>query len=101
MLDSWLEFHRATLAGKCAGLSDEHLRMRSVPPSTLSLLGLLRHMTDVERYWFQSVFAGTDWTPLYWTQANEDADFDDVDSADVDTDVASFDEACRGGSSCT
>jgi uncharacterized damage-inducible protein DinB len=95
MLNAWLEFHRATLAGKCVGLTSDQLRTRSVPPSRLSLLGLLRHMTDVERYWFQSVFAGAEATPHYWTDANPDADFDDVDAADVDTDVARFDDECR------
>jgi hypothetical protein len=50
-LESWLEFHRATLLGKCAGLQPEQLVIRSCPPSGLSLLGLIRHMTDVET-WF-------------------------------------------------
>ena len=95
MLNVWLDFHRATLAGKCSGLTDEQLRVRAVPPSTLSLLGLLRHLTEVERYWFQKVFAGSDLAPLYWTDANEDGDFDDVDDADVSSAVARFSEACQ------
>jgi hypothetical protein len=45
-LETWLEFHRATLLMKCAGLEPEQLATRSCPPSSLSLLGLVRHMTD-------------------------------------------------------
>jgi hypothetical protein len=44
MLDPWLDFHRATLLTKCDGLTDQQLKIRSVPPSSLSLLGLVRHM---------------------------------------------------------
>jgi hypothetical protein len=47
MLEGWLEFHRATLLMKCAGLTGEQLKICSCPPSRLSLLGLVRHMTDV------------------------------------------------------
>ena len=49
MLQSWLDFHRQTLLGKCGGLDADQLATRSVPPSTLSLLGLVRHLTEVER----------------------------------------------------
>ncbi len=47
MLTGWLDYHRATLAWKCEGLSDAQLRERAVQPSTLSLLGLVRHMIEV------------------------------------------------------
>ena len=53
----WLDFHRATLAWKCDGLADDALRLQSMPPSTLSLLGLVRHMAEVERHWFRRVIA--------------------------------------------
>ena len=53
MLSSWLEFQRDTLAVKCEGLTDEQLRERAVPPSSLSLPGLVRHMADGERQWFR------------------------------------------------
>ena len=46
MLIAWLEFQRETLVVKCAGLTDEQLRERSVPPSSLSLPGLVRHMAE-------------------------------------------------------
>jgi uncharacterized damage-inducible protein DinB len=84
MLEAWLEYHRATLAVKCDGLRAEQLRERAVPPSSLSLLGLVRHMADVESNWFRRVLQGEDAPGLFWTPENEDADFDDVDSADVD-----------------
>jgi uncharacterized damage-inducible protein DinB len=82
-LEAFLDYHRATLAVKCAGLSDEQLRTRAVPPSTLSLLGLVRHMADVERNWFRRVLGGEDVPGLYWTDDDVDGDFDNVDTADV------------------
>ncbi|MEQ4204503.1 DinB family protein [Actinopolymorpha sp. B17G11] len=66
MLRAYLDFHRSTLAMKCDGLSDEDLRRQSMPPSTLSLLGLVRHMAEVERTWFRRVIAGED-IPLVWS----------------------------------
>ncbi|MEU8681783.1 DinB family protein [Streptomyces sp. NPDC048611] len=65
MLESWLDFHRATLPLKCAGLEDRQLRLASAAPSTMTLLGLVRHLAEVERNWFQRVFAGRDVPPLY------------------------------------
>jgi uncharacterized damage-inducible protein DinB len=66
MLRAYLDFHRATLAMKCDGLSDEDLRRRSMPPSTLTLLGLVRHMAEVERTWFRRVINGED-IPFVWS----------------------------------
>jgi uncharacterized damage-inducible protein DinB len=66
MLRAFLDYHRATLALKCDGLSDEELRTRSMPPSTLTLLGLVRHMAEVERTWFRRVINGED-VPLVWS----------------------------------
>lgn len=70
-LRGWLDFHRATLAWKCDGLSDDQLRRRSMPPSTLSLLGLVRHMAEVERHWFRRVIAGETIRHVW----SEDSDF--------------------------
>lgn len=75
MLEGWLDFHRATLVEKCAGLDDARLREASAPPSDLTLLGLLRHMTDVERHWFRRVIAAEDLAPLYFTAEAPDDDF--------------------------
>ncbi|MFE5675540.1 DinB family protein [Streptomyces erythrochromogenes] len=82
MLRAHLEFHRHTLELKCAGLSDDQLRTRSMPPSTLTLLGLVRHMAEVERSWFRRVVDGQD-IPLVWS---EDFNFQtayEADGADV------------------
>ncbi len=94
MLESWLEFHRGTLAFKCDGLSAEQLRRRAVQPSTLSLLGLIRHMAEVERSWFQRTIAGRDAPPLYYTEADRDGDFDNVDDADPNEALATWRREC-------
>ena len=70
MLRAFLDFHRATLAMKCDGLADEDLRRQSMPPSTLSLLGLVRHMAEVERAWFRKVIGGED-IPLVWSDQGD------------------------------
>jgi uncharacterized damage-inducible protein DinB len=66
MLRTFLDYHRATLALKCDGLSDDDLRRQSMPPSTLSLLGLVRHMAEVERTWFRRVINHED-IPFVWS----------------------------------
>ena len=86
MLDAWLDYERATLAVKCDGLSDEELKIRAVPPSTLSLLGLVRHMADVESYWFRRVLSADPNSRIYWSDDNPDGDFDDVADAKVEAD---------------
>ena len=70
MLRGFLDYHRATLAVKCDGLSDEDLRRRSMPPSTLSLLGLVRHMAEVERAWFRRAVNRED-VPLVWSDEGD------------------------------
>jgi len=89
MLDGWLDYHRRTLLWKCEGLSDDQLKTASVPPSKLTLLGLVRHMSEVERGWFAEFF-DTDQTEIYCTPDNRDGDFDDVADADVAADLAIF-----------
>ncbi|TPW90709.1 DinB family protein [Mycolicibacterium fortuitum] len=64
-LESWLEFYRATLALKCEGLNEEQLRSASVPPSELTLLGLVQHAAEVERNWFRRVLTGEDAAPIF------------------------------------
>ncbi|SDY54939.1 Protein of unknown function [Micromonospora pattaloongensis] len=91
MLEGWLDFHRQTLLAKCAGLTVEQLRTASVAPSTLTLLGLVRHMADVERWWFRKNFAGEPLDDLYATEADPDADFNGVADADPGADFAVFD----------
>jgi uncharacterized damage-inducible protein DinB len=88
MLGAFLDFHRATLLRKCAGLTDEQLKMRACPPSALSLLGLVRHLTDVENGWFGD-FDGR-MAPRYATDENPDGDFEGVGDADAAADLAAF-----------
>jgi uncharacterized damage-inducible protein DinB len=94
MLVAWLEFHRETLAVKCEGLTPEQLRERSVPPSSLSLLGLVRHMAEVERGWFRNVLDGQNLPGRYYSEDNPDGDFDDVGTADPDEAFASWRVEC-------
>jgi len=72
----YLAYHRLTLQLKCDGLSPEQLARRSVPPSTLSLLGLVRHMAFVEHMWFVRVLAGQDEPKLFGKAGDQEADFD-------------------------
>jgi uncharacterized damage-inducible protein DinB len=95
MLNGWLEHHRAILLWKCDGLTDEQLRQRSVPPSSMSLLGLIRHMTDVERGWFQQVLLGEDAPDLYTKPGERDGDFNGVDKADVAAAFSAFEAECE------
>ncbi len=92
MLEGWLDYHRATLVAKCDGLTDDELRIRSVPPSTMSLLGLVRHMTDVERFWFREVLDHEPVLARYWDNPGHDDDFDRVDTAVVADDFTAFAE---------
>ncbi|MFE4960496.1 DinB family protein [Streptomyces sp. NPDC056653] len=70
MLRAYLEHQRTTLALKCEGLSEEQLRRQSVPPSTLSLMGLVRHMAEVERAWFRRIVSEED-IPLVWSDRGD------------------------------
>lgn len=79
LLTTFLEFQRNALVRKCAGLTDEQLRMRSIPSSGVSLIGLVRHLATVERWYFQSVIAGE--TPESIYDYESDEAFRDVDAA--------------------
>lgn len=72
----YLTAYRLTLEMKCEGLTPEQLATRSVPPSTLSLLGLIRHMAAVEHSWFVRVLQqNADAPRLYRTPEDRDLDF--------------------------
>ena len=94
MLTGWLEHHRGILIWKCENLTAEQLRRRAVEPSTLSLLGLVRHMAGVERLWFRQLFLGEDVADLYDGSADEDADFNDVNQADPAEAFNAFEQEC-------
>jgi len=83
-LESWLDFHRATLAMKCDGLDDEQAAETSVPPSGFTLTGLVQHLAEVERNWFRRVLAGEHAPPIYDPQADPngpDGGFDLAENA--------------------
>ena len=86
----WLEYHRATLLMKIDGLTDTQARTRAIPSSNLSLLGLLRHMVVVERYWFTWVIGGVRPEPIYITWEDENLDFNFDDSATLDEAMNSY-----------
>jgi uncharacterized damage-inducible protein DinB len=90
MLQAFLDWHRATLLYKCAGLTGEQLAERAVPPSGLSLLGLIRHMTKVERTWFRKRFADEAVDNPFGEET--DADFAQLDPARAAADYARLTE---------
>jgi uncharacterized damage-inducible protein DinB len=90
ILQADLDWHRATLLYKCAGLTGEQLAERAVPPSGLSLLGLVRHMTKVERFWFRQAFAGQPVEPPFG--GDKHADFDRAEPARAAADYARLTE---------
>lgn len=98
MLEGWLDRHRTELLHKCAGLTAEQLATRSVPPSPLSLLGLIRHLTDVERTWFRQRFAGEAVESVYTRNEDRDLCFTAVNPANAEREydalVAEWD-SCR------
>ncbi|MCW2641218.1 MAG: hypothetical protein JWP76_3524 [Dactylosporangium sp.] len=75
-LAEYLRCQRLTLELKCSGLDAADLARRSVEPSTMSLLGLVRHMAEVERGWFRRVMAGQDAPPHFCSDTDRDGDFD-------------------------
>lgn len=90
MLEGWLDFHRYTLLHKCAGLTADQLKISSAEPSPLTLLGLVRHMAHVERWWFRINVAGEPLDRLYCTEDSPRGDFNDVADADPEADFATF-----------
>jgi uncharacterized damage-inducible protein DinB len=90
LLQAFLDWHRATLLYKCAGLTGEQLASHTVPPSGLSLLGLIRHLTKVERTWFRQRFAGEPVDPPFGD--DNQADFERADPARAAADYARLTE---------
>ncbi|MER8184777.1 DinB family protein [Kitasatospora sp. NPDC094015] len=81
ILTSFLEFHRETFALKCAGVAPERLSEQGLPPSTLSLHGLVRHLAGAERWWFRQQFAGEDVPMLHYSDEDPDQDFERLDGS--------------------
>jgi uncharacterized damage-inducible protein DinB len=95
MLEGYLAWHRTYLRHKCTGLTGEQLGLCSVPPSNLSLLGLVRHMAKVERTWFRERIAGESLEPMYDRALGDDADFEDLDAARAQAEYERLVEECR------
>ncbi len=82
-LTGFLDFLRDTLALKCEGLTDDQLRERAVPPSNLSLLGMVRHLAEVEHNWFRPVLGGEPMAGIFSPDLDWEVAFNDVATADV------------------
>lgn len=87
MLQGWLDWHRQTLLYKCQGLTAEQLKRAAVPPSNLTLLGLVRHMAEVERVWFRRRVRGEDIGSIF---GDRDEGFEGIEDADPEADFATL-----------
>jgi uncharacterized damage-inducible protein DinB len=76
VLIGYLDYHRAVLARKAEGVTEEQARLAACPPSDLTLLGLIRHMADVERNWFRRALMGEEIGPIHYGEAHPDGDED-------------------------
>ena len=95
MLEAYLGYQRTTLLSICGGLEPAQLAARPLPSSNLSLLGLVRHLTKVERTWFRIRAAAEAVDPVYDLALGKDHDFDDVDAADAPGAFERFVTECR------
>lgn len=91
VLDHWLDLYRDTVVLKIAGLEAQELCRRPLPPSSMSLLGVVRHLTEVEAYWLRVVLLDEQDVPDYYcTPSSPDGDFDDVSAKTAADDVAAY-----------
>lgn len=90
----WLAFHRDALAAKCAGLSPEELVTASAAPSDLTLIGLVRHLTEMERAYLNQPLRGLPVQGLYCTDDDPDGDIASVRAETAEADVAHWREEC-------
>jgi uncharacterized damage-inducible protein DinB len=93
-LEAFLDFHRATVRHKVAGLTEDEARRRFVPSLTTAS-GIVKHLTCVEHYWFQTIMAGASGLPEPWTREEDDADFVLGPGDTVDTLLAQYAEECE------
>ncbi|KIF75030.1 Mini-circle protein [Streptomyces sp. 150FB] len=89
-LEGWLNWHRETLLAKCAGLDGEQLARAAVEPSSLTLLGLVRHLAEVERSWFRRSFAGEEIGDVFTGPSDGDEGLEGVDAARAEEDFAAY-----------
>lgn len=101
MLNAFLDAQRDTLEWKCSGLTPEQLKEAASSPSSLTLLGLLRHLTEVEYFWLEGMLLGKgSHLGLYSGQINPaegDRAWTDLDSHSVDDVMRNWKEACEAG----
>lgn len=90
ILDHWVELYRASVLLKVAGLTGEQLCARSVPPSSMSLLGAVRHLTEVEAYWLREVLAGEEVPDIHSARENPDGDWLDASAEWAADDVERY-----------
>jgi hypothetical protein len=95
LLQGFLDFHRGTLLWKVSGLTGEQLVQRAVDPSSLSLIGLVRHLSEVEKYWFHRALAGHPSAPKFWTAEHPDGDFDLTDPRQAEQDLEDYRQIVR------
>jgi hypothetical protein len=93
MLDAWLDYYRESVLHKCAGLSDTQLVSLACPPSPMSLIGLVRHLTEMERGYAHRL-ADPDTPLLYCTDDDPEADFESASPDSVSRDLSTFTEHC-------
>jgi hypothetical protein len=97
ILLGWLAFHRDALRAKCAGLSAEQLVTRSATPSPLTLLGLMRHLTEMERVYGSWALGPAVELEFVWgqyTDGGPEWDFD-VDSSMVEESTSAWESEMR------
>lgn len=90
VLEYWLDLYRETLLLKIAGLTGDHLATRALPPSSMSLVGLVRHLTEVEAYWLRVVLHGQEVGDYWCTPDSPDGDFDGVAADTAAEDVEAY-----------
>ena len=91
VLDHWLDLYRDSVLLKIAGLDAHQLARRAVPPSSLSLIGVVRHLTEVEAYWLRAVLHDEQGVAdRYCTPTSPDGDFDDAAPTTAAADVAAY-----------
>ena len=99
MLNAFLDSQRDTLEWKCSGLTPEQLKEAASPPSRLTLLGLLRHLTEVEYFWLEGVLLGEEsHLGMYSGEANPvegDRAWTDLESRPVEAVMQNWKEACE------
>ena len=100
LLHSFLDYQRTILLRKAEGITEEQARMR-IEPSEMSLLGLIRHMAEVERGWFRRRFVALDAPPLYYTDEDRDGDFHPKDTDTLAEALASLRAEIEFAQSCS